>query len=170
MTLGPVQLLALGFKNPEFRGEIVDQLERLRQSDTVRVIDALAVYKDGTGEIEVMHLSNMTKEEAARAGSKVAELVGLDIEGEAAPARSASGGEQPPGEDVWDVLEEIPMNSAAALLLLEHRWAIPLRDSIARAGGFRLADGFISPQDLVDIGLMPREEAEQLMAMERRAA
>jgi len=169
MTLGPVQLLVLGFKNPEFHGDIVRELERLRESDTVRVIDALAVYKDGTGELEIMHLSNMTRDEAIRAGSKVAELVGLEIEGEA-PATSASGGDQPTGEDVWDVLEDIPMNTAAALLLLEHRWAIPLRDSIARASGFRLADGFISPQDLVDIGLMPREEAEQLMAMERRAA
>ena len=170
MTLGPVQLLALGFQNPEFHGDIVRELERLRESDTVRVIDALAVYKDGTGELEIMHLTNMTRDEAIRAGSKVAELVGLEIEGEAPPTSTGGGGDQPSGEDLWDVLEDIPMNTAAALLLLEHRWAIPLRDSIARAGGFRLADGFISPQDLVDIGLMPREEAEQLMAMERRAA
>ena len=79
MTLGPVQLLVLGFKNPEFRGEIVQELERLGQSDTVRVIDALAIYKDGTGEIEVMHISNRSREEAIRAGSKVAELIGLEI-------------------------------------------------------------------------------------------
>ena len=168
MALGPVQLLALGFKNPEFHGEIVAELDRLRESDTVRVIDALAVYKDALGEVEVMHLSNMTRDEAIRAGSKVAELIGLEVEGEGGPARPA--GDPPTGEDVWDVLEDIPMNSAAALLLIEHRWAIPLRDSIARAGGFRLADGFISPQDLVEIGLMPREEAERLMAMEHAHA
>jgi hypothetical protein len=50
----------------------------------------------------------------------------------------------------WDVLEDIPNDSAAALL--EHHWAVPLRDAIARAGGFRIGDGFISPLDLVEIG------------------
>ena len=51
-------------------------------------------------------------------------------------------------EQAWDVLEEIPNDSAAALLLIEHHWAVPLRDAIARAGGFRVSDGFISPYDL----------------------
>ncbi len=74
------------------------------------------------------------------------------------------------GVDEWDVLADIPNDSAAALILLEHHWAVPLRDAIARAGGFRLADGFISPLDLVDIGLMSAEEAKQLHDMETSAA
>ncbi len=65
-------------------------------------------------------------------------------------------------EEAWDVLEEIPSDSAAALILLEHHWAVPLRDAIARAGGFRIGDGFISPLDLVAIGVLSAEEARQL--------
>ena len=57
------------------------------------------------------------------------------------------------------MLEDIPNDSAAALVLLEHHWAVPLRDAIARAGGFRISDGFISPLDLVEIGLLTAEEA-----------
>ena len=53
MAIGPVQLIVLGFEHPEFHGEIIAELERLRESDTVRVIDALAVHKDADGEIEV---------------------------------------------------------------------------------------------------------------------
>ena len=64
------------------------------------------------------------------------------------------------------MLEDIPNDSAAALVLIEHHWAVPLRDAIARAGGFRLSDGFISPLDLVQIGLLEAAEAEQLHAME----
>jgi hypothetical protein len=77
-----------------------------------------------------------------------------------------------PGGDLqeWDVLEDIPNDSAAALILLEHHWAVPLRDAIARAGGFRLADGFISPLDLADIGLMSAEEAKELHDPETSAA
>src|ERR1700742_812620 len=81
MAIGPVQLIVLGFRHPEFHGEIIAELERLHSSDTVRVIDALAVYKDAAGEIEVEHLSNLTEEEAIELGSKVGALIGLGIEG-----------------------------------------------------------------------------------------
>ena len=53
MAIGPVQLIALGFTNPDFHGEIIAELERLHKSGTVRVIDSLAVYKDAGGELEV---------------------------------------------------------------------------------------------------------------------
>ena len=35
---------------------------------------------------------------------------------------------------------------------------MPLRDAIARAGGFRIDDGFISPLDLVEIGLLAADD------------
>ena len=178
MAIGPVQLIVLGFNHPDFHGEIIEELERLRASDTIRVIDALAVHKDADGEIEVAHLSNLTKDEAIELGSKVGALIGLGIEGEEGMEAGAEAGAEAAedgvevfsDEDAWDVLEDIPNDSAAALLLIEHHWAVPLRDAIARAGGFRLSDGFISPLDLVAIGLMSAEEAKDLHAMETAAA
>ena len=178
MAIGPVQLLVIGFEHPDFHGEIIEELEKLRASDTVRVIDALAVYKDAEGEIEVRHLSNLTHEEAVELGSKVAALIGLGIEGEEGFEAGAEVGAEKVEEEglevfsdelAWDVLEDIPNDSAAALVLLEHHWAVPLRNAIARAGGFRLADGIISPLDLVHIGLMTKKEAEELHAMEKTA-
>jgi uncharacterized membrane protein len=179
MAIGPVQLIVLGFANPDFHGEILAELERLRESDTVRVIDALAVYKDTAGEVEVRHLSNLSRDEAVELGSKVAALIGLGIAGEEGLVAGAEVGAEVAGdggvqvfsdEQAWDVLEDIPNDSAAALLLLEHHWAVPLRDAIARAGGFRVSDGFISPLDLIEIGLVSAEEADQLHAMETAAA
>ena len=64
------------------------------------------------------------------------------------------------------MLDDIPADSAAALILIEHHWAVPLRNAIARAGGFRISDGFISPLDLVEIGLASAEEANQLQSLE----
>jgi uncharacterized membrane protein len=178
MAIGPVQLIVLGFNHPNFHGEVIEELERLRDSDTIRVIDALAVHKDADGEMEVAHLSNLTDDEAIELGSKVGALIGLGIEGEeglekgaeAGAVAAADGIEVFSDEQAWDVLEDIPNDSAAALILIEHHWAVPLRDAIARAGGFRLSDGFISPLDLVEIGLMASEEAEELHAMETAAA
>ena len=176
MSIGPVQLIVLGFSHPEFHGEIVAELERLKESDTVRVIDALAVHKDADGEIEVAHLSNLSKDEAIELGSKVGALIGLGIEGEEGMVAGAEAGAEAGAdgvsvfsdEEAWDVLEEIPNDSAAALILLEHHWAVPLRDAIARAGGFRISDGFISPLDLVGIGLLSAEEAQELHAAETK--
>ena len=43
---------------------------------------------------------------------------------------------------------------------------MPLRDAIARAGGVRLSDGFISPFDLINIGLVTAAEAKQMNDLE----
>jgi len=179
MAIGPVQLIVLGFNHPNFHGEVIAELERLRESDTVRVIDSLVVYKDAEGELEVEHLSNLTRDEAIELGSKIGALIGLGIEGEEGMEAGAVAGAEEAAEqginvfgdaDEWDVLEDIPNDSAAALILLEHHWAVPLRDAIARAGGFRLSDGFISPLDLVAIGLMTADDAKELHAMETAQA
>jgi hypothetical protein len=166
MAIGPVQLIVLGFKHPEFHGEIIAELERLRESDTVRIIDSLAVYKDADGALEIEHLSNLTKDEAIEVGSKIAALIGLDIEGEEA----AEVAEVFDEEDAWDVVDDIPNDTAAALVLIEHHWAIPLRDAIARANGYRISDAFISPLDLAAIGLLSAEHAQQHHAMETAVA
>src|ERR1700722_4737561 len=180
MAIGPVQLIVLGFNEPDFHGEIIAELERLRESDMVRVIDSLAVYKDADGGLEVEHLSNLSEREAIELGSKIGALVGLGVDGEegaeagaaaGAEAAAANGGVHAfPGAGEWEGLNDLPNVSAAALVLLEHHWAIPLRDAIARAGGFRISDGFISPLDLIGIGLMSAEEAKELHDMETAAA
>ena len=59
-------------------------------------------------------------------------------------------------------------DSAAALILIEHHWAVGLRDAVARAGGRRIGDAFISPLDLVEIGLLSAEEKD-LHALETTA-
>lgn len=173
MAIGPVQLIVLGFQHPQFHGEIIEELERLKENDTVKVIDSLAVYKDAEGELEVEHLSNLTEDEAIEFGTKIGALIGLGIEGEEGMEAGAEAGaemgshgiEAFSGEE-WDVLDDIPNDSAAALILLEHHWAVPLRDAIARAGGFRISDGFISPIDLVAIGMLSSEEAKEHHLME----
>jgi uncharacterized membrane protein len=178
VAIGPMQLLVLGFNHPDFRGDIIAELQKLRDTDTVRVVDALAVYKDADGEIEVQHLSNLSADEAQEVGSVVGALVGLGIDGEeglefgalAGAEATADGVDLFSDEEGWDVIQDIPDDTAAALVLIEHHWAVPLRDAIVRAGGFRISDGFISPLDLVELGLVTAADAEALHAIETGAA
>ena len=172
MAIGPVQLLVLGFRQPDFRGELRKELERLRDNDLVRVIDALGVRKDADGNVDVLHESQLGGDEQAAFGALVGGLIGLGAAGEEGFELGAERGAEAVAERggvfdeemAWDVLEEIPADSAGLLVLLEHRWAIPLRDAIAREGGMRLASEFISPLDLVAVGLVDRAEAEALAA------
>jgi len=176
MEIGPVQLIVLGFQEPDFRGEIAAELERLRANDTVKVIDALAVYKDAAGEVDVQRLSNLTDDEAVEFGSVVGALVGLGAGGEqgfadGAETGAALGAARVPFFDeaeLGDVIGDLSPDSAAALILLEHHWAVALRDAVYRAGGFRISDGFISPFDLVSVGLVTSEEARELAEQESR--
>jgi uncharacterized membrane protein len=178
MAIGPVQLIVLGFAEPDFHGEVIAELERLHDTGTVKVIDALAVHKDAEGEIEIAHLSNLTQEEATELGTVVGALVGLGIDGEKGFEAGAEAGAELSkdglaifdDDQAWDVLEEIPNNSAAALILLEHHWAVGLRDAVYRAGGFRISDGWISPLDLVAVGLLAADEAREIAEREQTAA
>jgi uncharacterized membrane protein len=176
MTIGPVQLLVLGFNHPDFEGEVVAELQRLRDNDLVRVIDALAVYKDASGSVTGLEGSQLSGEERAEFGALVGALVGLGAAGEEGMAAGAEQGAQLAmeregvfGDEEWDVLAEIPEDTAAALILLDHRWAIPLRDAIGRAGGVRLASEFVNPLDLVALGVVTADDARALAASDSDA-
>jgi len=170
MAIGPVQLIVLGFDEPDFRGEILAELDRLKENDIVRVIDGLAVHKDAEGEVTVLKRTDLSDDEAAEFGATVGALIGIGVAGEEGAEAGAEVGAERTAEgvnvfkveDIPDVIEEIPNDSAAAIILLEHRWAIPLRNAVVRANGMPIVDTFIHPMDLVAIGLIASEEAESL--------
>jgi hypothetical protein len=163
-----VQLLVVGFEQPNFQGEVLEQLQSLREHDVVRVIDILVASKDAEGEVTTLQISDLSANEAQELGEVVKALIGLgeiaggDAEG-AAQLWSQEEGELSE-EDLLDVLAEIPPETAVAIALLEHRWAIPLREAIITAGGFPIIDTWVHPRDLVEIGLLAAAEAEQTLS------
>jgi uncharacterized membrane protein len=166
--MGPVQLLVFGFDRPKFGGGIAAELNRLRERDYVRVIDALVVHKNAEGEVRTMQVTDLGIEDAERLGAIVGALVGAGAAGEEgiAPGAQAGidavsehGGHVLGDEQTWDVLSDIPNDSAAALVLLEHRWAIPLRNAILEEGGVAIGDIWLHPRDLIAVGLMAASEA-----------
>lgn len=177
MAIGPVQLLVLAFDHPDFQGEVLAELDALKKDDVVRVIDALVVHKDAEGQVKTLKRSDLSDDDAAEFGAIVGALIGLGAGGEegaevgalAGAEAAADGVDLFPEDEAWDVIEEIPNDSAAAIVMLEHRWAIPLRDAMFRAGGFRVADAFISPLDLVAVGMLSADEAQALVGSEKSA-
>ena len=106
-------------------------------------------------------------------GAIVGALIGLGAGGEEGAEAGAEIGAAM-GEDdhilpsdIWYVDDVLPVGTAAAVALIEHRWALPLRDKIRGAGGFHIADAWVHPLDLVAIGLASAEEAEQVGLTDR---
>jgi uncharacterized membrane protein len=170
VTIGPVQLLVFGFEDPKSKGEILSELERLRELDIVRLVDLIAVRKDADGNVDVVHQSDLSVEEAEQVGALAGALIGLGMDGDEGAERGAELGAAAGSdghlldEDAWYVVDAIPNGTAAAVALIEHRWAIPLREAIAREGGVPLADAWIHPRDLVAIGLAAAERGEPAAA------
>ena len=159
MPYGPIQMLVLEFDRTRFEGEIMPELHRLKDAGTVRLIDLLFVTKQENGEIEVIQTSDLTTDEAIEFGATIGALVGLgtDSEEDAASALVAGALEGEDGHildetEVWYLADAIPAGSSAAVVLIEHLWAIPLRDKIVNAGGVALADEWLHPADLIAVG------------------
>src|SRR2546423_1763026 len=140
MTFGPVQILVIGFDDPEFKGDIRAELQRLRESDVVRLIDLLVVRKDDDGNVEKLQQSDLSQEELEDFGALVGALIGVGADGEEGAEAGAilgaaemEGGHVFHSADTWYVDDAIPPGTAAAVALLEHRWAIGLRDAIRDA-------------------------------------
>ena len=166
LTLGPVQMLIVGFEGDKFDGSIMKELDRLREHDIVRLIDLLFVKKNEDGEIEVAQRSDLGAEEAQEFGAIIGALVGLGADGEEgaeygalAGAAELEDGHVFDDEAVWYLGDAIPDGTAAAVALLEHRWAIPLRDKIAQAGGLTLSDAWVHVADLVAVGALAKARA-----------
>ena len=165
MSFGPVQILVIGFDHPEFKGDIRAELERLRENDVVRLIDMIVVRKDDDGNIERLQHSDLSQEELEDFGAVVGALIGVGADGEEAASAGAVLGAAAMEDghvfdeaDLWYVDDAIPPGTAAAIALLDHRWAIGLRDAIHNAGGFHLADAWIHPADLIAVGLAADEK------------
>lgn len=157
---GPVQILVIGFEDPEPRGEILDELARLRKLEIIRVVDMVVVAKDEDGNLAAVQTSDLTVEQAAGLGAIAGALVGVGMTGtDEGVEAGASIGAVAAAEDgflgdaMWSVADVVPSGSMAAVALIEHRWAIPLRDAVRRAGGASLADAWIHPEDLVLYGV-----------------
>ena len=132
MTKGPLQVLVINFDEANFSGEIEAEMTRLEETGTLRVHDILVVAKNDAGAIEVV-----------RSRREIA---------------ASLRGDEPAGErelspDEWAVADSIEPGGAAAIAILEHLWAVPLKEAIERAGGHHVVAEWANPDDLAQMGV-----------------
>jgi uncharacterized membrane protein len=143
MSVGPLHILVFGFDRPNFTGAALRELQRLEGHDLVRLVDLLFVEKADDGTLVAIEIEGVDPELAEVLGDLAGALVGVDGAGDELDDVD---------DDLWDIAAEIPPGTAAAIVLLEHRWAIGLGQAIADAGGELLADALVPPSDLALMG------------------
>jgi len=161
MTIGPLQLLVVGFVDPKLDGSVLGALADASDAGMIRVVDLLGVYKGEDGTVLAAEATDLTEDEAITYGAWVGALIGLGAGGvEGAEAGAIAGAihamdEYEYGIDadgLATIADDIPAGGAAMLLVIEHTWAIPLRDALRASGGIMIAQDFLSPEALIAFG------------------
>ena len=132
--LGPVDYVVVGFPadKSDFSGVMADELKKLMDSGTVRVLDLLIVRRGDDGTVEVAELRDHDD-------SEVGELRSLEADLSLVLAL----------EDVERVGADLEPGSAAAVLVWENTWAGPFASAIRHSGGELMAKGHIPTQALI---------------------
>ncbi len=174
MQIGPIQVLVIGFENNDkFMGETIGELEAVRGGGVIRVLDLLFVMKDEAGNITAVEDSDLCAEEEVEIGKVISLMLGLsesidDAEHTLAEAlTSAANNYGLTIEDIAQLSEQIEPGTSAGILLIEHSWAVGLKEAIKNAGGYMLAQGFLTPEALFMVGaeLQAVAEAESTIEM-----
>ena len=129
---GPVDVVVLAFGEPRFDGSILSELEQQAATGTIRVLDAMVLFKDGDGECWRMDLEDLPPEEAASLGFIETGTRGLFDSDDA--------------DTLWEGM--VP-GSAVLALAIEHAWAVDLVNALD-AQGVEVALNFRVPAPIVD--------------------
>ena len=130
--LGPVDYIVVEFPAgaSNFTGEMSEELLRLVDAGTIRVIDILILTKDADGSVDAMELSDLDElGELQRLEAELAELLAE--------------------EDVEHLAAAMEPGSTAGVLIWENLWAAPFASAARRSGGQLIANGRIPIQAII---------------------
>jgi hypothetical protein len=129
---GPVDVIILALGEPRFDGALLSELESLAGAGTIRVLDAMVLFKDEDGAGASLDIEDLPAEEAAAFGFIDTGTRGLFD-----------------SDDADQLFEGMVPGSAIVALAIEHAWAVSLVDTIYDMGA-EVAMTFRVPAVLVD--------------------
>ncbi len=144
--LGPVDYLVVGFPRDksDFSGAMADELKKLMDSSTIRVLDLVMVTRAEDGTVTAAELRDHDE-------SEVGELRSLETDLSLLLAT----------EDAERVGADLEPGSTAAVLVWENTWAGPLASAIRHSGGELIGMGHIPTQMLIAAAEEDREAADE---------
>ena len=174
---GPIQMFLFGFDNAKVKKDLKNALLDLSKKGLIRILDIAYVSKSQQGNIKIREGTELDEVEQVKLGAAIGALIGLGAGGEEGMEAGMELGalkfsENDFGADTQQLLkiaESLSPGSAGAILLIEHLWLKKFKEEFRNAGGTVLAQTYITPESLVELGMdlrMMAEAIEQEAVME----
>jgi hypothetical protein len=152
-------LILIGYDQPELPAALATRIRELRADPAVHVIDGVEVYRDRLGDLRYVPVADITPGHQHKTGGMIRTLL---TKSEAATVVRRTQWTGPShlfqGDSLPDPRVTIPSNGSRVLvLLIEHRWAAPLRDTAAEVETHAVATRWMGRDLLKELELMPRD-------------
>jgi len=134
MTLGPLEYLVIGFPETGFDGTIAREIEKIVERGIIRLVDVVAVSKEGSGTTLVAELDNKNDPKFASFAGLLKDRMALFTE-----------------EDLESIADSLAPGTSALALLFEHHWAVDVKEAIQARGGVLVARAVIPPEVLEEV-------------------
>ncbi len=131
MDSGPLEYVVIGVHDPQLSRALCQELNALRETGLIRVVDLLLVVKATDGAVTARGLSELNEEEQAAFGDLADHLSGLLT-----------------ARDVEQIAGQLPPNSSALVVVLEHAWVTRLTEAIRTSRGV-VYGGRLVPSDVL---------------------
>ena len=134
MTHGPIDFLIVGFNGSKFDSSVLKALEDAADKGVIKVLALSAIVKNPEGMVTRMDFVDMGDEAMISFSQKYA--TNNDLIDQA---------------DIDEVAELMENDTAAGLLIVEHLWAIPLKEALLAKNAYLIADGRIHPDAAAEL-------------------
>ena len=156
MTIGPLQLVLVKFSDDQHLRQISEEIKAARRSGAIRVVDLMIVHKDANGVLQEKKFSDLAEAQKAEYGLLLRGLLGMrtayktagEVDQVAAAMSLSPGDFGISSAQVPQIVENLPNGGSAILAMIEHIWALKLKEALLNAGGELIAQGMLSPEAL----------------------
>jgi uncharacterized membrane protein len=160
VMFGPLQMFVFGFPGNEFKGEILPALDKAREKGIIRFVDYMFVLKDKKGKLTQVEGTDLGDTELVELGAGIGALIGFGAGGEEGANKGYREGEEMVAErgigftqkDMDRVAKDIPNNSSALIMIIEHLWAKDLKQQLLDANAVMIAHGMLTRDMFIQIG------------------
>ncbi len=131
MDIGPLEYVVIGVPDQKLTSAIISELNAIQESGQICVVDLLFVTKAADGKVTKHEVSELIEKEPKAFGDIASNLKGLLTQ-----------------HDIEQLTGEIPLNTSALVILLEHIWVLGLTEAIRKGGGVAFVGGMVSHEAL----------------------
>jgi hypothetical protein len=126
---GPIDFIIVSFKGPKFDGSILQALGDALDKGIIGLVGLSLLAKDAEGTVTSLNVADVGDKYITDFAQKY-------------PATQSEVDQ----DDIDETAELLEPDTAAGLLMIEHLWALPLKEAIINANGVLLAEGRIHPE------------------------